>query len=232
MSPFKKRDAIFVLILGELVGLFAYAILRELARSEGASSLIRGFAEHSATLPVLMIGVPLAALAALVLTYLLGKRFNPSLFQFGKFAAVGASNTAIDFGILNLLLTPLGLGTSSFAIGKFISAMLATLNSFLWNKFWSFQDREKKHIGREAVLFYAVTGTGLLFNTGIATAVKVLGPDTETWARLVAPAVATAAMAFWNFFGYKFIVFGERGEKPKVEAVLDAHTPPANPPTS
>ena len=212
MLPFKKKDAIFVLILGELVGLFGYAIIREQAAAEGAGTLVRGLAMHPATLPVLMLGVPLAALAALVLTYLLGKRFNPSLYQFGKFAAVGASNTAIDFGVLNLLLTPLGLATGSFAIGKFISAAVATLNSFLWNKFWSFEKKGKEHIGREALQFYVVTGLGLLFNVAIATGVKVIGPETEAWAGLVAPAVATATMALWNFFGYKFIVFGKKNE--------------------
>lgn len=218
MPPLTKRDGVIVLILGELVGLFAFAIVRELAAAEGAGTLVRGIAAHAATLPVLAIGVPLAALSALVITYLLGKRVNPSIFQFGKFAAVGASNTAIDFGVLNLLLTPLGLATGNFALAKFLSGMIATLNSFFWNKFWSFDKKEKKHIGREALTFYAVTGSGLLFNVAIATTVVTLGPDNEIVPRLVAPAVATGAMAFWNFFGYKFIVFGKpKGkESPKV----------------
>ena len=146
MPPLTKRDGVIVLILGELVGLFAYAIVLELAAAEDAGTLVRGIAGHAATLPALAIGVPLAALAALVITYLLGKRINPSLFQFGKFAAVGASNTAIDFGVLNLLLTPLGLATGNFALAKFLSGIIATLNSFFWNKFWSFEKKEKKHI--------------------------------------------------------------------------------------
>jgi|SRR3989344_5292380 len=207
MLKFTKRDVLFTLILGEIVGLFAYAIIRQQARAEGASEMLRGLAELPITLPALAILVPIAALAALVLTYLLGKRVNPALFQFGKFAAVGFSNTAIDWGILNLLLAPFGLSGIGAIMGKAISFIVATLNSFLWNRFWSFEQKGTEHMGKQAVQFYLVTGVGFLVNVTVYAAVNSIGSDTALWAGIVAPAAATASAMFWNFFGYKLVVF-------------------------
>ncbi|MBI4134405.1 MAG: hypothetical protein HY475_03215, partial [Candidatus Terrybacteria bacterium] len=110
MPEFRSRDIVIVAILGEIVGLFAYAIIRaqELALPVPGGLL----------LPLLAIGVPIGAIVALALAYFLGKRGNPRFFQFGKFAAVGFSNTAIDWGVFNLLLVPLGFATSVYIPSK------------------------------------------------------------------------------------------------------------------
>ena len=66
------------------------------------------------------------------------------ILQLGRFAVVGISNSIIDFGILNLLLwlypttnTWQTLGYNSLAV------LLASTNSFFWNKYWTFQQRNK-----------------------------------------------------------------------------------------
>jgi putative flippase GtrA len=215
MLKFTKRDILFVLILGELVALFAYAILREQAQAEGASTLIRGVAELSYILPLLAGLVPVAALAALILTYLLGKRTNPAFFQFGKFAAVGFSNTAINWGVINVVSDPETLAPSAYAAVVALAFVIATANSFLWNKFWSFEKKETTGMSREALVFYVITGGGLLINTLVATGVRALGPDTALWAGIIAPAAATATTMFWNFFGYKLVVFKSASTPPQ-----------------
>lgn len=200
---FRKSDVIIALILGEIVGLFAYAIIRV----QGHALPLVG-ANPSPFL--FIIAVPIVALVLLYVAYFLDKKVFHGIFQFGKFAAVGFSNTAIDWGILNLLLIPFGLATGFYAINKAITFGLATLNSFLWNRFWSFEKRGSGRMGREAVLFYLFTAGGLAINVGVATTVKVLGPDTKLWAGLVAPFFATAVSMFWDFFTYRFIVFKHR----------------------
>ena len=199
MPRFTKRDAIIVLILGEIVGLFAYAIAREI--EPGITSL-------PIALPALALGVPIAAFAALVLTYILGKRVNPSFFQFGKFAAVGFSNTAIDWGVLNLLISVAAVTTNfTEAMFKALSFVVATLNSFIWNRFWSFEQKGSRGLGKQAVQFYAVTIVGFFINVTVFAFVNGLGPDSALWTGIVAPAAGTATTMFWNFFGYKLIVF-------------------------
>jgi putative flippase GtrA len=193
MPPLTKRDLIIVAILGEIVGLFAYAISKR-----------QGF-----TLPLMIfaVGVPIAATLALFLMYLLGKKVRPVFFQFGKFAAVGFSNTAIDWGILNLLLPPVAPGTGAYAIFKALSFGAATLNSFFWNRFWSFERKGTERIGREAVTFYVATAIGLGLNVAVATLVRGINPEVKVWYGIIAPAIGTVASMTWDFLAYRFFVF-------------------------
>lgn len=199
MKPLHARDVLIAAILGELVGLFAYAI----ARAQGVALPV----PEALLLPLFVIGVPAGAMIALAAAYLLGKRVHPLIYQFGKFAAVGFSNTAIDWGILNLLLVPIGLATGTYAIAKAISFGIATLNSFFWNRFWSFDRQGTAHIGSEAMKFYLFTAAGLGINVAVATLVKEIGPETRLWAGIAAPALATAVSMIWNFSAYRFVVF-------------------------
>jgi len=118
------------------------------------------------------------------------------------------SNTMIDWGVLNLLLVPLGLGTASYVGGKGLSFAVATLNSYFWNKTWTFQKKGLKGAGKEAAQFYLLTAVGLAINVGAATFFKEIGPDTKFWAGILAPGFATLISAVWNFSSYRFIVFG------------------------
>src|SRR3989344_5322273 len=61
-------------------------------------------------------------------------------FQLSKFIATGFMNTAIDFGILNLLIflsgTAAGAGYIAF---KAVSFFTANINSYIWNRWWVFK---------------------------------------------------------------------------------------------
>ena len=213
IAPFTKKDTVFVLILGELVGLLAYVIVLRQAAAADAGTLVRGLAANAATLPALALGVPLAAFAALILTYLLGKRIRPAFFQFGKFAVVGFANTAIYWTIINVLVrNPESVSNLAYYLIASVAFIASTSHSFIWNKFWSFEKKSREHIKRESFEFFVVTGGGFLINTGVATLVKSLGPATALWVGIAAPAAATATTMFWNFFGYKLVVFGKRNE--------------------
>ena len=199
MPELRSRDIVVVAILGEIVGLFAYAIIRAQQFALPVSGAI--------LLLVLLVGVPIAAAVALFIAYPLGRKVHPMIFQFGKFAAVGFSNTAIDWGVFNLLLVPLGFTTSVYVPSKAASFAIATLNSFFWNRFWSFDRQGTAHIGSEAMKFYLFTAAGLGINVAVATFVKEIGPETRLWAGIAAPALATAISMIWNFSAYRFVVF-------------------------
>jgi len=211
----KKKDLVIILILGEIVGLFGYAIVSAQPELSGLFvSLV-----PAAVLPVLFVlGVPLVALACLVLAFVLAKKINPIFFQMGKFAAVGFSNTSIDWGVFNLILAPIGFSTEKalsivginvplYSIGKAISFAVATLNSFIWNRSWSFEKKGSHGVGKEAVVFYAFTAVGFLINVVVATVIAKLGPESKLFGGVIAPACATAVSMIWNFTAYKFFVF-------------------------
>src|SRR3989344_4906311 len=221
MNSFRFRtiDAIIILILGEIVGAAFFAI----ARVQGLDVVVAGLLQPQpefeispqtistvrlAFIPLFFLGVPIAAFVSLLAAFFVGRRF-PVLPQVSKFIAVGVSNTAIDWGVLNLLLAPVAtslFGISSLsqlsqlyrAIFRGVSFLFATLNSYFWNKTWTFQSKEKK-IGKEATQFYFFTAIGLLINVAAFSLFQKLAPDSKFWVGILAPGFATIISAIWDF---------------------------------
>lgn len=131
--------------------------------------------------------------------------------QFFKFAVVGVMNTLIDLGVLNglILLTGMAVGWQ-FSVFKGISFIAAVINSYFFNKFWTF--KSKKSVGAgELLQFFAVSVGGFVVNVGTASlVVNVIGPlwgiSPTLWANVGAISAIAFSMA-WNFIGYKFLVF-------------------------
>ena len=138
-------------------------------------------------------------------------RLIPIAFQFAKFGAVGAFNTFVDWGILNTLIFITGIaGGTGFALFKGISFIVATLSAYFWNKYWTFQSKDKTN-SSEITKFITVSVIGFFINVGLASIIIYLFSSTtlvtpEQLANIAA-ATATAVSLFWNFFGYKLFVF-------------------------
>lgn len=132
--------------------------------------------------------------------------------QFSKFVAVGLLNTGLDFLVLNLemMMTGITSGPAMFILNS-VSFSVATMNSYFFNKYWTFQDKEKAQEGSKFSLFLTVSIIGVVINGSIVYAVTTFVPPmfglSETlWANF-AKAAATGVSLFCNFIGYKFIVF-------------------------
>ncbi len=194
----KKNDLIYILILGEIVAIFLIFVLKNLGYSPGF-------------IWFLLIILPILAIIAVFITYLIGKKV-PVIFQLGKFASVGFANTAVDFGILNILILMFGIsGGLIYSVFKGISFTFAVIHSYLWNKFWTFRKKEVKQAGEEFLGFLVVSFVGLGINVGIASLVVnyIAAPiqiSPNVWANIGAIFAVVASMG-WNFIGYKFIVF-------------------------
>lgn len=131
--------------------------------------------------------------------------------QFTKFAAVGFLNAAVDFGVLNLLIFITGIPSGIyFSVFKAVSFTIASVNSYIWNRLWVFGSKEKK-TGKEFAQFLTVSVIGAVINVGAASFVvnyitPQFGLGPKLWANVGAVAGAAAGL-FWNFLGYKFVVF-------------------------
>ncbi|OGD86168.1 hypothetical protein A2164_00095, partial [Candidatus Curtissbacteria bacterium RBG_13_35_7] len=87
------------------------------------------------------------------------------------------------------------------------SFLTAVINSFFWNKKWVF----KKETGVNFITFLVVTTIGLAINNFIVYLITTHVPHAfiasdKLWAN-IAKAFATGIAMFWNFTGYKLIVF-------------------------
>lgn len=136
----------------------------------------------------------------------------PIVAQLARFVVVGLINTGIDFLILNLemYLTKITSGPGML-VQNTISFGLATINSYLLNKYWTFGDKSKKKEGIKFAQFLFVSIIGISINGGIVYLITtfippMFGINSQLWAN-VAKLAATAISLIWNFVGYKFIVF-------------------------
>jgi putative flippase GtrA len=149
----KKGDIIVSLILGGIIGLFLAFILQGF-----------GFVLFSPW--ILVPALPILSVIGVAIGELIGKKI-PVILQLIKFGMVGFANTAVDFGILNLLMATTGItsGKNIFLLNS-ISFVVAVTHSYFWNKFWTFKVK-KTEATKEFLQFLIVSIIGLLINGGI-----------------------------------------------------------------
>lgn len=154
------------------------------------------------------------------------------LRQFVKFCIVGASSTAISGGIYTWLIYGVHLdrivdgwlaGAPQMRqiagelrlyvqLAALIAFLFAVTNGFIWNSKWTFRQRDAALRRVQYLKFVMVNVVGLVLNqiivfivTGALTAGR---PQHEKGlAPLIAFAVATGIVVFWNFLANKYWTF-------------------------
>lgn len=201
------RDIVLALIVGFLTGALAIPVVINVGLNLRIPLLLLPF-----------VGAALFAIALLVASMVAGRA--PSFFEFTKFSVVGVLNSGVDFGILNSLMLITGLSSgSAFLAFKSISVTLGVINSYIWNKYWTFGAMKSSEARRELVSFMVVTLIAVAVNVaGADVIVNVIGAphgvSPRLWANVGAISGAGLTL-FTNFFGYKFFVF----RKPAVVAL-------------
>lgn len=210
-----KKDYINSGIIGFFFGLFSIPILKNIEFDFLPLNLT--------TYAAIVIFFTVFAIIAIWIAIKISKKI-PVIFEVAKFAAVGAFNTFLDWGVSNaliLLLLYMGivqmdgdiLGISDQALGtlKGISFLVATTGSYFWQKYWTFKS-EKESTGKEFLTFLVVSGIGMAINILVAVTIKNINPFELSEARAinVGFALATIASLVWNFLGYKFVVFKKK----------------------
>ncbi|MFY9463224.1 MAG: GtrA family protein [Candidatus Sungiibacteriota bacterium] len=190
--------------IGGLVGFFAGVAMVPTAYAVGVHS------------PAILLALPWVGAACILFGVWLGgflSRWMPVFAQLGKFGAVGIFNTAIDFGVLNLLSRASGI-TAGFILGgvNMPGFAIAVVNSYLFNKLWVFKDNTKgEPFMHDFPRFFAVTFIGVMLNSGLVIFLTTYAPFlsgiTPSVRLNLAKASATIVTLVWNFLGYKLIVF-------------------------
>ena len=142
-------------------------------------------------------------------------RFLPRFLQrehlFGqivRFGVVGALNTVVDFAILNLLYHVVGW---PLLVSNTISVSVAIVNSFLWNRYWTFSARRSGGWHQQALAFLLVSLTGLLINDAGIWILNTTWGGTSVLDINLQKAGASIISLVWNFVGYRLLAF--RGPK-------------------
>ena len=206
MNNFKKNDLFLALAIGFSSALMLIFVGRNLSEENKFFEKLMPYANW------LFLIFPLVCGGGIVATHFAAKIAGRALYQFGKFFLVGGFNFLLDAAILNFFLfaTKLAAGWPQTGF-KSASIFWSIISSYLWNKYWTFSGGSKENKGKEIYQFLAISGVGFALNVSLDYVfVNMVGSFWNMkpilWAQFSAVLAAAIAM-FWNFLGYKFIVF-------------------------
>ncbi|MFI5385498.1 MAG: shikimate dehydrogenase [Fimbriimonadales bacterium] len=169
---------------------------------------------------------------------------RPVIHQLVRFGIVGGSSFLVDFGIRWILtfhtpwkghllsdvfgswlqsqsqffaqnfVTPQNAAVPFFVV---ISASLAIVNSFIWNRLWTFEIRGKEERMAQFRRFVLVSVVGMLLNVVISSTLANVITGHRQRSLAIATVIATAFVAIWNFLGQRYYAFKPR----KVDTELE-----------
>jgi putative flippase GtrA len=147
------------------------------------------------------------------------------LLQLLRFCIVGGLNTFVDVLVFNLLMLALPTQDNGLlVIYNSLAYLVGAVNSFCWNKFWTFQQRSSSTNGQLA-RFALVTSLGILCNDAFlwlaTTLLTSFSLTSFLWVN-VAKVSAIAGSVAVSYLGMRFSVF------PKTHEV-EMSLPPSNP---
>lgn len=206
--PDFKKDLTLSAVAGFLCGLLVIPYFKIMKKTD--VDLMMG--------ALFIVSFSILAPIGMISAIWIGKKIK-IIYQIAKFILVGLLNTLVDGGILALLIVLTGISQGWAYTGfKGISFIFASVNSYFWNKAWTFkkktadtQEGAKAADSKEVFQFFIVSLIGFGLNLSIATfLVNVWGVhfgfNPDQWGLLSALA-GTALGLIWNFVGYKLVVF-------------------------
>jgi len=196
----KKIDIILAIITGLGVGFLFTWLLKN-------SKFYLPFL--SWTLPLFF---PFLALFCLWIAYLIGKKYL-FVYQLAKFLLIGACFAIFDLIILNILMERFGIRKEEelkYALFVTISFVIATTAKYIFDKYWAFEQKEKRELGKEFLKFFIITLISGGIQVGSASLIfSAIAPFfvNELIAGNIGKIGGITLASAWNFVGYKFFVF-------------------------
>ncbi len=154
--------------------------------------------------------------------------------QFTKFVIVGLTSFAIDYNVRMTLMFAIPSGDELlsqsagramlnavpslsaisadpqgvfFPVAATSGALLAIVNSFVWNRLWTFKIKGKENAGQQFGKFFAVSIVGLMLNVLFSTLFNRVIPGDAKSAARIATVLAAGIVAIWNFAGQRLYAF-------------------------
>ncbi len=210
-----KKDYWLGIIVGLLIGVMFMPVLKVIKPN-------LYFQLRFIIIPFFLIGTPLGLIVSHKISKL-SKKLSV-IWQLAKFVVTGIMNVLVDFGTLTIItillrnyfhinstdiILSLGITVTFYSLYKATSFTVSNINSYFWNKYWTFDKRGDNQ--SEFIQFFIVSIVGFIINVVVASFVfsgfqPFAGMNADQWGLIGAAAGSIAGLA-WNFLGYKFIVF-------------------------
>ncbi|MDM7990525.1 GtrA family protein [Arthrobacter sp. zg-Y877] len=142
-----------------------------------------------------------------------------SLFwrEVAKFGTVGALAFVIDNGLTLFLMH--GPMSGSEVKARFVGAVVATMFSWVANRYWTFRRRRSvDNVGRELGLFLLINGVGIVISTGFTWVARYPMGIEDKNMLFLAGVLGIVVATVLRFFAYRFWVFNaELDQEPGFE---------------
>ncbi len=124
-------------------------------------------------------------------------RFRQLIHEGARFLVIGAIGAIITFGVANAL-HPIGKYTAIT-----VATILATVITYLGNRYWTFRHRQGKGHTRDSVMFFVLNGVGLLIYYGCIGLIGLAGLGHSVAWYNVALVVGTGLGTLFRFWSYR-----------------------------
>lgn len=121
-----------------------------------------------------------------------------------RFVVVGLINTVVDLGVFYLLSLIPGM---PHVAAKAVSYVAGICNSFIWNKYWTFNARGSDRGRREFAIFFIVNTPPLAVNVVVFTLLGIWIDSGTLWVRMAKAFAAAVVSVTWNFLGSRYFAF-------------------------
>jgi putative flippase GtrA len=156
------------------------------------------------------------------LTRRLYQRFRVLIHEAAKFGVVGLVGFIVSLGGADVLRYGAGVGKYKAVIA---ATVLATVVTFVGNRYWAFRHRERTGMGRETVLFFVFNAIGLLIQLACVAIVQDgANLNGKVWYN-VANLVGIGLGTLFRFWSYRKWVW--RTQEPASGVPASGHRPPS-----
>jgi putative flippase GtrA len=154
------------------------------------------------------------------------QRFRLLIHEGSKFLVIGGIGFAVTEVTFNLFRFSAGLGLFT---SNALATIIATVVTFIGNRYWTFRHREGKGTSHETVMFFVLNGVGLLIQYGaVWVAQNVLGfPHNDKFSTNVALLLGIALATLFRFWSYRKWVWHVQPASPEAVGLAAA---PVGPP--
>ncbi|MCC3297293.1 GtrA family protein [Arthrobacter caoxuetaonis] len=151
--------------------------------------------------------------------------------EVAKFGTVGAVAFVVDNGLTWFFMHSIMEGSPAKA--RFAGATIATLFSWVANRWWTFRHRRQTNVAKEFTQFILINGVGIFISTGFTWIARYPMGITDNGTLFLAGVVGIGVATIVRFLAYRYWVFNavpaDKAVEDAMELTLHPERQPAEP---
>ncbi|MBD7996128.1 GtrA family protein [Arthrobacter sp. Sa2CUA1] len=145
--------------------------------------------------------------------------------EVAKFGTVGAVAFVVDNGLTWIFMHSIMEGSPAKA--RFAGATIATLFSWVANRWWTFRHRRQSNAAREFVQFILINGIGIFISTGFTWIARYPMGITDNRTLFMAGVLGICVATVVRFFAYRYWVFNSSADEDARELAMEMTMDPS-----